>query len=108
MGTGFAKKKKEARAMQEQFSKIQSEISNSEAVGEAGNGLVKVTLSGDGDLKDLKINPQCVDPDDVEGLQLLIKAAYSDAQKKLKSKTSSLPGIPGMPDLSGLLGGLGI
>ena len=105
MGTGFSKKKKEARAMQEQFSKMQNEILKSEAVGEAANGLVTVTLTGEGDMKDLKIKPECVDPDDVEGLQLLIKAAHADAQKKLKSQSSSLTGIPGMPDLSSFLGG---
>jgi nucleoid-associated protein EbfC len=103
MGTGFSKKKKEARAMQEQFSKMQSELSKTEVVGVAGNGLVTITLTGDGDMKDLKIKPECVDPEDVEGLQLLIKAAHVDAQKKMKDKS---PTMPGMPDLSSLLGGL--
>jgi len=107
MGTGFSKKKKEARAMQEQFSKLQSDLLKSEAVGEAANGLVTLTLTGEGDMKDLKIKPECVDPEDVEGLQLLIKAAHADAQRKLKNQTSSMPGIPGMPDISNFLGGLG-
>lgn len=104
MGTGFSKKKKEARAMQEQFSKMQEELMKTEVVGEAGNGLVTITLTGEGDMKDLKIKPECVDPEDVEGLQLLIKAAHADAQKKMKEKSPG--GAGGMPDLSSLLGGL--
>ena len=105
MGTGFSKKKKEARAMQQQFAKMQDEMMSAEAIGVAANGLVTITLTGDGNLKDLKIKPECVDPEDVEGLQLLIKSAHADAYKKLKEKAPSLPA--GMPDLSSLLGGLG-
>ncbi len=104
MGTGFAKKKKEAKAMQDQFSKMQDELMKAEVVGEAGNGLVTMILTGEGDMKDLKIKPECVDPDDIEGLQLLIKAAHADAQKKMKEKSSG--GMGGLPDLSSLLGGL--
>ena len=103
MGTGFSKKKKEARALQEQFGKMQEQLQKAEVVGEAANGLVTITLTGEGDIKDIKIKPECVDPEDVEGLQLLIKAAHVDAQKKIKEKSS---GMGGLPDLSSLLGGL--
>lgn len=99
MGTGFSKKKKQARAMQDQLSKMQNQMQNSEFTGAAGNGLVQLTLSGDGDLKQLKIKPECVDVDDIEGLEDLIKAAHADAMKKMK--TESLQAMPqGMPDLS--------
>lgn len=85
MGTGFAKKKKEARAMQEQLTKMQSNLQGMEVVGTAGNGLVTITLTGDNELKQIKIKPDCVDPEDVEGLEDLIKAAYQDASEKLKA-----------------------
>lgn len=96
MGTGFAKKKKEARMMQQQLSKMQSQLQNLEVVGTAGNGLVSITLNGDHELKQIKIKPDCVDPEDVEGLQDLIKAAYLDATNKLKSNTAAQmpPGFP--------------
>lgn len=101
MGSGFAKKKKEARLMQEQFGKLQSEMQNLEVVGAAGSGLVTITLSGDGEMKSIKIKPECVDADDIDGLEILIKAAYTDAQKKLKDRS---PPIPGLSGLSGLFG----
>jgi len=99
MGTGFSKKKKQAKLLQEQFSKMQTELQEAEATGTAGNGLVTLTLSGEHELKQIKIKPECVDPEDVEGLEDLIKAAYKDALNKLKSKTPQIPNIPGMPGL---------
>jgi DNA-binding YbaB/EbfC family protein len=96
MGSGFSKKKKEARLLQQQFQQLQSQMQTSEAVGTAGNGLVTLTLSGEGDLKHIKIKPECVDPEDIEGLEALIKAAHADAQNKLKEQTPSIPGFPGM------------
>lgn len=100
MGTGFSKKKKEAKLMQQQFQMLQGKLQNLEVTGTASQGLVTITLTGDGDMKQVKINPDCVDPEDVEGLELLIKTAYQDAQAKLKSQTPSLPGMP--PDFPGL------
>lgn len=97
MGTGFAKKKKEAKLFQQQMSKIQDQMQHTEVVGTAGNGLVSLTLSGDGEMKKIKIKPECVDPEDVEGLELLIKAAYQDAQSKIK--TPAMPNIPGFPGM---------
>ena len=104
MGTGFSKKKKQARAMQEQLSQMQSQMEKTEAVGSAGNGLVTLTLTGDHELRTLTIKPDCVDPEDVDGLQDLIKAAYNDANKKLKSQ--SMEGMQGLKGLGGM-GALG-
>ncbi len=103
MGTGFAKKKKQAKEMQAQLSQLQSQLENVEVTGSAGNGLVQVVLNGDHDLKRLKINPECVDREDIEGLEDLIKAAYQDANAQLKKQSdelsSKLPG--GFPGLAG-------
>ncbi len=96
MGSGFARNKKEAKMMQEQFSKIQTQMTNLEVVGSAGSGLVTITLTGDGEMKSIKIKPDCVDKEDVEGLEMLIKAAHADAQKKLKDQSPA--------GLSGLFG----
>jgi len=103
MGTGFAKKKKQAREMQEQLGKMQSSLKSTEVTGTAGNGLVTIVLTGENDLKQIKIKPECVDPDDIDGLEDLIKAAYTDANKKLKE--TSMEGLgKGFPGL-GALGG---
>jgi DNA-binding YbaB/EbfC family protein len=86
MGSGFSKMKKQARAMQEQYAKMREEMENKEVTGESGNGLVTVVLSGDRKMKSLKIKPECVDAEDVEGLEDLIKAAYEDASGKLDAE----------------------
>ncbi len=98
MGSGFAKRKKQAKMFQDSLAKMQSQMDTTEAVGSAGNGLVTLTLSGNHEIKSLKIKPECVDPEDIEGLEDLIKTAYKDALDKLPE-----PGLPpGMESLSGL------
>ncbi len=108
MGTGFSKKKKQAREIQDKLVNMQKDMMNKEVHGQAGNGLVQVVITGEYKIKSLKINPQCVDPEDIEGLEDLIKAAFHEAFAKLEkeSPTAGLdgmkgfPNIPGMPDLS--------
>ena len=111
MGTGFSKKKKQAKKLQEEFARMQEEMKNTEVVGKAGNGLVEITLDGENNIKKIKINPECVDPEDVEGLEDLIKAAHNDASKQLQSQQMNpdmLGGLGGLGDLGGALGGLGL
>ena len=106
MGSGYSKRKKQAKMMQEQFSQIQEKMAEIEVTGQAGNGLVTITLNGENALKSIKIKPECVDADDIEGLEDLIKAAYDEAhQKVLKETTQGLP-TGGMPGLGGF-GGFG-
>jgi nucleoid-associated protein EbfC len=101
MGSGFSKKKKQAKLFQEQISQMQSQMKETVVTGSAGNGLVTLTLNGDNDLKSIKIKPECVDAEDIEGLETLIKAAYQDANQKLKSQQmEGMPQMPGMPNLS--------
>lgn len=100
MGSGFAKKKKEARMMQAQLSQLQDKMQQAEATGSAGNGLVSLTLNGEYQLKSLIIKPECVDPEDVDGLQDLIKAAHADAVKKLQEQSAAGLQMGGMPNLS--------
>ncbi len=104
MGKGFQKKKKQARQMQEQFAQLQEQMQNIEAEGQAGNGLVKLTLNGDYEMKSIQIKPECVDPEDIEGLESLIKAAHQDAMKKVRKEMPSMGGASGggFPDLSSL------
>lgn len=92
MGTGFAKKKKQMKMMQEQLGKAQEQLQNMEVVGSAGNGLVTITLTGEHAMKQIKIKPECVDADDIEGLEALIKAAYADADKQIQQASNPAAG----------------
>jgi DNA-binding YbaB/EbfC family protein len=113
MGKGFAKKKKQARMMQDQLANLQKQMEDSEATGSAGNGLVTITLNGQHEIKKISIKPECVDPEDIEGLEDLIKAAHKDAIKKLQEENpmmgTNMPEMPfggagGFPDIKGMLG----
>ncbi|MBS0625768.1 MAG: YbaB/EbfC family nucleoid-associated protein [Verrucomicrobia bacterium] len=92
MGSGFSKMKKQARMMQEQFGQVREKMQNTLVEGSAGNGLVKITLNGEKDIKKLAIQPECVS--DIEGLQDLIIAAFEDAASKIQSN-SAVPSMPG-------------
>lgn len=100
MGTGFSKRKKEARMMQEQMSKMQQQMTSTEVTGSAANGLVEIVINGEHEVKSVKIKPECVDVEDIEGLQDLIKAAFNDASSKLQSQ--SMEGMKGFPGLGQL------
>ena len=83
MGSGFSKMKKQARMMQEQMNQMRGQLQNTLIEGSAGNGLVKVTLDGEKELKKIVIQPECLS--DAEGLQDLIVAAFEDASKRLEA-----------------------
>lgn len=92
-----------AKEMQAKFEAMQQEIAEMEASGQAGGGLVQVTLSGKGEMKALKVDPSLFKEDDVEILEDLILAAHNDAkakaeammQKKTQELTAGLPIPPG-------------
>ncbi|MBM3192787.1 MAG: YbaB/EbfC family nucleoid-associated protein [Chlamydiae bacterium] len=87
MGSGFSKMKKQRKQLEEQFAKMQKEMQESEYRGKSGSGLVEVVLTGDKSLKAILIKPECVDPNDVEGLQDLIVAAFKEAEKSLEESS---------------------
>lgn len=94
MGSGFAKMKKQARLLEQQYEKKREEMQKVEVTGSAGNGLVTIVLNGEKEMKQIHIKPECVDPKDVEGLQDLIKAAYNEAFAKVAEQSSL--GIPNL------------
>ncbi len=73
---------KQAQKMQEQMTKAQEELENAEITGEAGNGLVKVTVNGKKVVNAVNIDSSIVDPEDVEMLEDLIVAALNNAYEK--------------------------
>jgi DNA-binding YbaB/EbfC family protein len=95
----------QAQQMQQQLMTAQQELAESEVTGQAGNGLVTVTLTGEGGVKSLSIDPSIVDPDDVETLQDLVVGALEDAHRALSALATEKMG-PLAGGLSG--GGLGL
>ena len=94
---------KQAQKMQEQMLAAQQQLADAEVTGSAGNGLVTVTCSGTGEVKSVTIDPQAVDPEDVETLEDLIVVAFreaSDAARAMAEET--------MGPLTAGLGGLGL
>ena len=90
MGSGFSKMKKQARLMQEQFGQMKNKLETTLVEGSAGNGLVTVTLNGAKELKKITIKKECVNPDDIEGLQDLILGAFEDAASKIETQPPSM------------------
>ena len=90
--------------MQQQLVAAQQELAESEVTGQAGNGLVTVTLTGEGAVKALKIDPSVVDPSDVETLEDLVIGALDDAHRALSELATEKMG----PLAGGLSGGLGL
>jgi nucleoid-associated protein EbfC len=80
----------------------QQELASAEVTGQAGNGLVSVTMTGEGEVTAMAIDPKVVDPEDVETLQDLIVGALSDAHGKLRElamqKIGPLGGL-GLPGI---------
>jgi len=97
MGKGFSRMKKQAKQLQEQFARMQEEAEKLRVTGSAGGGLVEVTLNGEKEIIDIAIKPDCVDPEDVEGLQDLIIAAHKEAAAKVKEQSPEDSAMAGLP-----------
>ena len=69
----------QAQKMQEQLIAAQAELATAEVIGQAGNGLVQVTMTAAGEVRAVRIDPQVVDPEDVDTLQDLVVGALQDA-----------------------------
>ena len=74
---------KQAQQMQSKMEEMQTRMQAMELTGEAGAGMVRVTLNGKGEMRGLRIDPKIVDPADAEMLQDLIVAAHRDAKAKI-------------------------
>jgi len=95
---------KKAQAMQSKLAESQEELSRVEVSGQSGGGLVKVTLSGKGEMRSIKLDPSLMKPEEVEMCEDLIVAAFADAKgkaeaaaaEKMQELTAGLPLPPGM------------
>jgi DNA-binding YbaB/EbfC family protein len=75
---------KQAEKMQKQMLKLQAELEEREVEASTGGGMVTARVNGKGDLISIKINPEAVDPEDVEMLEDLILSAVNEANRKSK------------------------
>lgn len=83
---------KQAQKMQAQVMKAQEDLKNQEVEGSAGGGMVTVKLNGANEMISIKINPEVVNKEEVEMLEDLIVAAYTNATEKLKTLSESVMG----------------
>ena len=95
---------KQARKMQEQLEAVQDNLKDLEVNSSAGGGMVKVVVTGDLHVKSIEIDPEAVDPDDVEMLQDLVLAAVNDALESAQDAASQQMGaVTGGLNIPGLM-----
>jgi nucleoid-associated protein EbfC len=95
---------KQAQQMQAKVQQMQAELEEAETEGQAGAGMVKVVLTGKGQMKSVSIDPSLLKEDEKEIVEDLILAAHNDAmqknarmmEEKMKSATAGMPIPPGM------------
>ena len=100
MGANMQKMMKQMQKMQRDMEKMQAEAAEKTVEASAGGGAVTVTVSGNQEVKAVKINPDAVDLDDIEMLEDLIMAATNEALEKSKDMVAG--------ELSKLTGGMNI
>lgn len=93
---------KQAQKMQQDFMKMQEELDNQTYEATAGGGMVRAVVSGKKELTILEIDPEAVDPDDVEMLQDLVVAAVNEAMRASESAAAEhMNSLTGGLDLGG-------
>ena len=90
---------KQAKKMQEDMEKSQAELESKEFEATAGGGAVYVKVSGNKEIKEIKIKQEVVDPDDVEMLQDLILTSVNEALRKVDSEQAQALGKYNIPGL---------
>ena len=95
---------KQAQKMQEQLMEAQAAAADQVIEGQAGGGVVKVTVTGGMEFQSVHIDPDAVDPDDVAMLEDLVLAAIHDAVSKVNALSQQAMGGLDLGGLGGLLG----
>jgi DNA-binding YbaB/EbfC family protein len=102
-GGGLGQMMKQAQKMQAKIMKIQEEMGERSVEASSGGGMVTVTANGKQEILSIRIEPEVVDPEDVEMLQDLVAAAVNEALKKAQemmaeemAKVTGGMNIPGM------------
>jgi len=100
MSKGIGNLMKQAQQMQARMAKMQEEVGKRTVEASAGGGMVKVVANGKQEILELTLEPEVVDPDDIEMLQDLILAAINEAMRKAQAMMAE--------EMSKLTGGLKI
>lgn len=90
---------KEAKKMQAEMEKSQEELVAKEFEATAGGGAIAVKVSGNKEIKEIKIQKEVVDPDDIEMLQDLIVTCINEALRKVDSAANAQMGKYNIPGL---------
>ena len=99
-GMNQAAMMKQAQKMQQEMLRMQEEMENKTFSATTGGGMVTATVNGKHEVLDLKINPEAVDPDDVEMLQDMVIAAINEAMRNADADAAQ--------NMSRLTGGLNL
>ena len=94
---------KQAQKMQEDMTNLQADLEQREYTATSGGGMVEVTVDGKHLIKDIKINPDAVDPDDMEMLEDLVIVAVNEAiSNAIKTSEEEMGAITGGLNMPGL------
>ncbi|MBP6963282.1 MAG: YbaB/EbfC family nucleoid-associated protein [Armatimonadetes bacterium] len=92
---------KQVKKMQEDMQRVQAELDSARITASSGGGMVSATVTGKSELVEVKIDPQVVDPDDVEMLEDLVTSAIREAQetasKQQADRMQEITGGMGIP-----------
>ena len=99
-GMNQAAMMRQAQKMQQDMLRMQEEMENASYTATTGGGMVTATVNGKHEVLDLKINPEAVDPDDVDMLQDMIIAAVNEAMRAADAEAAN--------NMSRLTGGLNL
>ena len=99
-GMNQAAMMKQAQKMQQEMMRMQQDLENTNYTAAAGGGMVKAVVNGKHELVDLQINPEAVDPDDVDMLQDMVIAAVNEAMRTADAAAQN--------NMSKLTGGLNL
>ena len=98
-GMDMNKMLEQVQQMQQQMQQAQEELKNETVQASAGGGMVTVTATGGGEIREIKIDPKAIDPDDPEVLEDMVLAAVNEALRSAQGLMESR--------LGGMMGGLG-
>lgn len=78
---------RQAQKMQEDLEAKKAELEQKEYVVTSGGGMVEITVSGSHEVKSIGINPEVVDPEDVEMLEDMLVAAFNEAMRQIDEES---------------------
>ncbi|HLT57980.1 MAG TPA: YbaB/EbfC family nucleoid-associated protein [Limnochordales bacterium] len=102
----MAKMMRQVQKMQQEMARVQEELGSKTVEASAGGGMVSVVANGHQEIVSLRIEPEAVDPEDVEMLQDMVLAAVNEALRQARELAAqemakvtgglNLPGLPGL------------